>query len=530
MSLFNVFKSTVDKESKNQHNNVGAFDVNSNNGYGFNQNIQQINNSTPQFNSAFNNELANYQNGLVNQKNMTDGYYLPRNNTLREKEVDTYNKQFNASQQYVNINQMTPQSNYQNANIQNLNYEPYNYYQPRQDVYGGQIPPRPVEENYNFYNNEASTLQKNDYNPNNYAQNVPFQNRYVQDDIYHNQLQPNLIYGAQPQFQSNFPEQIRYDSQHYAANNMNYGYKEFTNNRQFYNQNNQYGYNQNYNNNMQPSNNYNQYNDLSYKARMKKANIIPTAIGREIRSEKLRIFALFLLGTIGIIVTSFMLAIYYKTIGVKDSKWLGFNYEKVMYPFFSIFFLIISICFFGISTSDYTLLHSNVKKYEQGLLYGIEKVPYFITRNYRSLLSRSIYINWIAFSTYICGSISLGILYGFQAMHDSDKPLHFFFWEIGKVTKSFSSDITVNIIVLLVMLSAHILNIITSRSRKNNIISYYGYEIIPQQEITKIKKRANRRCLIIFCVTMALILFVIVIPWLIFRKKKGLSLKPWAAK
>jgi magnesium-transporting ATPase (P-type) len=161
---------------------------------------------------------------------------------------------------------------------------------------------------------------------------------------------------------------------------------------------------------------------------------------------------------------------------------------------------------------------------------GKETIPYFITRNYKNIISRGVYITWVCFATYIIGAISLGILYGLQGLYEggNDK-FYFLFWKMGQL-KSFKSEITINIVVLILTLGTHITNIVWSRSRKNNVIGYYGSSILPSEEERAIKKRANKICLIILCVVLAIVLFAIVIPWIILRRRRGQSVMPFGRR
>ncbi|ASP28511.1 hypothetical protein SCORR_v1c07390 [Spiroplasma corruscae] len=501
-----------------------------------NQNMQ-----APNYNQLPSNQYNTNQPLPIYNQQQYNQYQQPQYNNQYQppQQVDIQSYQQNLinsiKPRYNNIqefNNLEPQSNYSNGGYQPNNYfnqgygqgaGNYNHQEHQFNNYGVQ---------YNNQNHDIFNYENNLYNRNNEPLN---QNHYNQNYVNQNYVNQNEIRNDK-YFKSfnNYPNQQSYNDQairemyldpnSYYNNRMHSGYEEFSNGNQFYNNGNNYSYNQNYNYANASANNYNSYKkDNSYKKRLKEASIIPKEIGREIRSEKLRVFILFMVGSIGIIITSLMLAIYYKT-DENISKFIGVQKEKVMYPFFSILLLIISVGFFGVSLTDFTLLFSNVRKYERDLIMGNESIPYFITRNYKALISRAIYINWICFSTYIFGSIILGILYSLQSQ--AGKTAYILFWDIGTL-KTLQSEITVNIIILLVALLVHVFNIITTRNRKNNIISYYGYEIIPEQEIKNIKKRANKICIIIFCVVMLLLLFLILIPWLIIRRKRGQSLKPW---
>ncbi|AHI52706.1 MSC_0882 family membrane protein [Spiroplasma culicicola] len=507
MSLLNAVKPILNNnEQTNQQNNMADnFGVPGQVNFQ-NSNMNQMQNGQ-QINGHFDNPTAMYQQQMIDAKN----------NHMNQP----YNNEMNMNVQNMNMNQPVYRPNLNKHNFRNSNPMPANYQQEIIDFDS----PRPIDYgNYGYQAPQQQAYNQN-YNPN------------YNNDMIANQYGQPSVYEAAPLYQIYNPSNQIVENGYNNFSNQNQFYDERYMQQQAYGSQQQaygQGYNNQYNNYpMAPANNYNDYDNSNYSKRFARANQLPKEIAKEVRSEKLRTALMFFVGAIGIIVTSIMLAVYYKA--GEGEKYLGLSVDQVMYPFFSILFLIITTGIFGLALTDYSLLYSNVKKYQRDLLYGRENVPYFITRNYRALISRGIYINWICFSTYIIGAICLGILYGFQAIYDSyiekgEEPvITFFFWKIGTL-KSFESDITVNIIVLFVTLGVHILNIVSSRNRKNNLIAYYGFEVISTDEINKIKKKANTRCLIIFFITLAIILFAIVIPWLIIRKKKGQSLKPWKAE
>ncbi|AOG60257.1 hypothetical protein SHELI_v1c03020 [Spiroplasma helicoides] len=536
-------QNQINTQNANIYND--NFNQNNMNQINYNQQNDQINYQSVN-NLGFEDSVAKYQNDIISKKDMSQGYSSPMNQNYQGTNNYNQNQNFNNynNPQVNNMNYSQPMmnNNYQpqmNQRVQsqagyeipyvNPNYNPQGYQSPEMRVY-----PRRQRKPNQYYNDnmyeqpalDFDRIDAIDYGNYNYEVQQP-QNQWASQQNHWNQQQMNQYNRDNYSQSMNNYQQTNFGYENYInQNNMiNYGYDQYSDNNQFFGQ----GYqNQNSQNNfLGTANNYDNYAREPYSKRLQRADLIPVEIAREIRSEKLRNAIMFLFGLVGIITTSLMLVIYYKT-SSEDQAFMGVKRNQVLYPFFSIFFLLISSFFWFISITDYSLLVSNVKKYIISLVNGQEQVPYFITRNYRSLLARSIYINWIAFSTYIVGSISLGILYGFQSIYNNhkDEKIMFFFWEIGKM-KSFQTDITINIIVLFVTLGGHILNIVSSRNRKNNIIGYYGFEILPQTEIIAIKKKANKRCLIIFIVVVCLILFLIIIPWLIIRKKKGKSLNPW---
>ncbi|WP_338985484.1 MSC_0882 family membrane protein [Spiroplasma endosymbiont of Diplazon laetatorius] len=506
--FLNPFKKENSTENQNQQN-VGNF--------AFNQNPQQ--------NMNYHNETAMYQKNLIENKN--EGYIRPRNRTFD----NSYFEQAQQTPQFGK-NEITGEifmKGYVSNNTPNNNSM---YYQPQinqQPVQRPQVQqmnqPQMRQNSYNNYPIQNENLKQEYLDFDNNAR-IDYGN-YRDENQYNRMVYPPNNQMNNIQVNENYNNKPLYENYSAPNNNMQYGYNDFSNNNQFYNQNSPYGYNPEIDYAPVSSNNYNPYENKSYKDRYKNANMMPKEIGKEVRSEKLRIFLMFLIGATGIITSSLMLAIYYKA-GEKGT-YMGIGRQEVMYPFFSILLLIVSAGFFFVSISDFGFLYSNVKKYERDLYFGRESVPYFITRNYRNLISRSVYLNWISFNIYVFGAIVLGIMYGLQSQYlTNNTNIYFLFWKIGEL-KSLESEIKINIIILFTTLIIHVLNLVTTRTRKNNIIGYYGYEIIPQQEIKEIRKKANKVCMIIFFTVLAIILFLIVIPWLIVRKKRGLPLKPWGS-
>ncbi|AUM62531.1 MSC_0882 family membrane protein [Spiroplasma monobiae] len=498
--FLNPFKKENSTDNQNQQN-VGNFE--------FNQNPQQ--------NMNYQNETAMYQKNLIENKN--EGYIKPRHKSFE----NSYQNHAQITPQYGR-NETTGEIMMKGYLSNSVNNASIQYGQPQHSQRMNQPQYQSVN-NYDNYQNQYNNL-KQEYLDFDNNSRIDYGN--FRDENQYNRMvyPPNNQMNNIQQRNDSYSNKPLYENYQVPNNNMQYGYNDFSNNGQFYNQDGPYGYNPEVDYAPVSSNNYNPYEYRSYNERMRVANIIPREIGKEIKSEKLRIFLLFLMGAVGIISASLMLAIYYKA-GEEGGTYLGVLRNQVMYPFFSILLLIVSVGFFGTSLTDYGFLYSNVKKYERELMVGKEAVPYFITRNYRSLISRSVYVNWISFCIYIFGAITLGIMYGLQEqVKTGNTDIYILFWRVGKL-KPLVSEIQTNIIVLFVTLIVHVLNIVTTRTRKNNIIGYYGYEIIPQQEIKEIKRKANKVCMIIFFTIMAIILFAIIIPWLIIRKKRGLPLKPW---
>lgn len=247
---------------------------------------------------------------------------------------------------------------------------------------------------------------------------------------------------------------------------------------------------------------------------------IPSAIAHEIRSEKLKQFFIFVLSFSSAIAATLFLMSYY------NQELMGISKNSVLHPILSIPMLMISTMFMLLTISDSTLLARSMTRYRNDLANGIDSVPYFLTKNYKNFTRRGVYVNWMSFSVYVVGVILLLIFYGLQAQYNSgQKSFYIFFWRIAEL-KSLVSEIVVTTIVLVGTLLIHIVHIVWTKARKNNIIGYYGHEIVHPTELAQIKKSANIKCAIILFVVLAILLFAIFIPWLIIRKKGGKSIMP----
>ncbi|WP_338972893.1 MSC_0882 family membrane protein [Spiroplasma endosymbiont of Panorpa germanica] len=427
-----------------------------------------------------------------------------------------YQKKLQRYSQY----RLENENNYQNNwNQGNYNY-PQNYYQETMDF------EKPISYgNYDFNPYEPINNNLNYYNQSGYYQSlapvqVPRQTNYSQEALNHQNNGSCDVPGCEFNQSESFSKPN--SSQPNPAplgNNQNY---------------NPGGNMPNFAPDYSWNNQFDKKEKLEYSKQYSKSQIIPKQILKEIFLEKTRVALLIIFGLVGLITTSIFTAAYFeaKRMGLSlsdpNQKIWGIPTVNIPYPFWMISIMIISLSLFLIGLADLLFLNANVKKYEKDLRLGYENVPYFITKNYRAIVARAVYLNWIAFTSYVLMSIVLGILYGMQTAFESGKTdIYLFFWKVGNF-KNFTSEITVTITCLLTVLGIHIANIVFTKIRKNNLISYYGYEILPPDEIRAIKRGANKRCMIIFFVTLFTILFVIVIPIIIIKKKKGVPFRwPW---
>lgn len=505
------------------------------------------------YNAQTTNNSYQYQEAILNQQNMQNPGILPQQ----------YDEQY--SQQYMQNQAINPNFN-QNPQMNQMLYHPNQHNQPNQQPfmqhYNQQYMQNQPQMHDSFLYQQQLMNQKKyyenqnkkdrsfytpnrlrDYDPKPQYLSEPVQpqrrkrvaqsqymgNRYQQDYINFNEPQP-IDYGYY-QTDNYFDDQdIQYYKNNRYSNNVydhhNYNFED---SYEIYEDNKLYNNNENYNNGFveKQQHIYREKPLESFAQGFHKkndSNILPTQIAREVKSEKLRVLILMLIGIVGIIICSIFIAAFYSIKNNNFERFAGFSLNNIPHPLVSIFLLIISVMCFFIGATDYSLLYSNVKKYEKDLAMGHETVPYFITRNYKNIISRGVYITWLSFATYILGGISLGILYGIQGLYlNNHTDVSFLFWKIATIGDC-SGDITINIIVLIFVLAVHIINIIWSRSRKNNVISYYGQPIISSEEEKMIKKRANKICIIITCIISAVVLFAIVVPWIIIRRRRGKSI------
>ncbi|WP_051350887.1 MSC_0882 family membrane protein [[Acholeplasma] multilocale] len=239
---------------------------------------------------------------------------------------------------------------------------------------------------------------------------------------------------------------------------------------------------------------------------------IPREIAKEIKFEKFRIFGILFIGFIITFISIFFMCLDLIKIEGKDN-FLGMNPDYVPSYVGMMFLLALGIVMLLMGIVDQGHILKDVKRYKADLIMGREKIPYFIKRNYKALLARPIYVNWAAFFIYIFGGITIGIMYAVQA--------------ISKGSVNIKTEIIIMISIEIATLILHVLSLIFNRARMGNLHVYYDRDILPFEQIKDIKKRANRTCLILFFGFLAVVLFFIIIPIMIIRKRDGKSIIPF---
>lgn len=243
-----------------------------------------------------------------------------------------------------------------------------------------------------------------------------------------------------------------------------------------------------------------------------KAAEIPKEIAKEIRGEKWRTVGLLTIGTLFLGVALFFLLFFYLVPETDGLKW-KIPVQFIPHPAPMIIMAVFGLLFFLWGFIDYRHLAIDVKHYKGDILMGHERVPYFILRNYKALLSRPIYLNWAAFNIYFWGGVTIGIFYLIRT--------------ITKNKLMMNTEIIIMLAILVSTLVIQIFSLFKNRARKGRICAYYGYELVAPDVEMNIKKRANRRCLVVFFIALSIILFAIILPWMLIRKNNGKKIIPF---
>lgn len=232
---------------------------------------------------------------------------------------------------------------------------------------------------------------------------------------------------------------------------------------------------------------------------------IPKPISREIKSEKLKQLLLLIISFTSLVVTCTFIGLFFS--GNKN-KYIP--HAALMIPL-----AIICAAIVLINIIEFLALRREVDLYIERTLKGTLLPPNFIIRNYRRIHTNLIILNWVCISSYIILGLAIGMMFLI-----SGQKLTFIVqsWTV-QVPKITQDAITLTII-LGVIFTIHVINFVLFRFRKRNIVSYYGYEIINPQELNDYKKRMNRICMWITIGFASLILFAIIIPIIIVKRRK----------
>ncbi|PPE05225.1 MSC_0882 family membrane protein [Williamsoniiplasma lucivorax] len=239
---------------------------------------------------------------------------------------------------------------------------------------------------------------------------------------------------------------------------------------------------------------------------------VPNQIAKEIRLQKLSLAGIMFIGFVLLFVSTFFVLVHYLA-PIVDQAQLKIPLSFIPNPVVMIILMIVSLLFFIIGLIDSNHLRIGLKSYKTDLLMGVEKIPFFIIRNYKALIARPIYMNWISFSIYFWGGIVIGIFFIIKTA--------------SKNNPSMNTEIIIMIAILGSTLFIHIVSLFFTRARKGNINAYYGYEIVPFDQVKDVRKRTNRICMVIFFILLTLVLFIVIIPWMIVRKNKNKAIIPF---
>jgi len=252
------------------------------------------------------------------------------------------------------------------------------------------------------------------------------------------------------------------------------------------------------------------------KAELRNAQL-PKRIAKEIRLEKYRILFVNLASSVMLIVSIFFLLAYFVAVPVHNearnvtTKWL-IDTNYIPHPALMFVLLAIGLVLFIFSWIDYGHVITSVNRYKTDILMNIESVPYFLIKSYRSAVARVIYINWACIATYILTGITIGILFAISAINPAMK---------------LYGEKNICYVILGSVAAFHIVALILIHYHKGSLNSYYGKDLISLEEQKQITKTANKRCVIVLFVFLAIILVFIVVPWMLIRKRKGLKPVPF---
>lgn len=234
---------------------------------------------------------------------------------------------------------------------------------------------------------------------------------------------------------------------------------------------------------------------------------ISKRIAKEIKMEKYKIAFLMFASIICTTISTFFIALNY--IKLEDGQnFLKIDANLIPSPEIMITVLVLSLMVIIKALIDLNHILIDVKRYKSDLLMGRERIPFFIIKSYKKIVKRHIYLNWICFGIYLYGGLTTLILF---LVNKSDKV-------------QLDSEIIIFIIILSLTAVIQIFSLVFNYSRKGNIDSFYGYEIIAIDQQLALKKSANKFCMLIFFTILAIVLFVVFIPYFVIRKKSDKKL------
>lgn len=154
------------------------------------------------------------------------------------------------------------------------------------------------------------------------------------------------------------------------------------------------------------------------------------------------------------------------------------------------------------------------------------KIPTIsVMKLYKRLKTAHINVNWFCCLTYVAGGLAILITFivGWGISVAAREPT----WGIldpnfGPYVNTCGSSLLVTVIVcataMIVAFFLHVILLVTNYTRAAKIDNFYSVQIVSDEELTAIKKRKNKRDLIIF---LAVIMVLILIGMLIYKLVKS---------
>ncbi|MDR2369100.1 MAG: hypothetical protein LBD63_00530 [Mycoplasmataceae bacterium] len=134
-----------------------------------------------------------------------------------------------------------------------------------------------------------------------------------------------------------------------------------------------------------------------------------------------------------------------------------------------------------------------------------------VTKIYKRFKTGYININWMSLTSYIV-SLLIILINFIVAWADTHGSVKFGTWDVNQVDSSIKGSYVVYEIIFWVAVATILLTIalqstllLTNYIRASRIENFYNFQIVPQEELTLIKKQKNRRDLVIFLCAIALV-------------------------
>lgn len=241
---------------------------------------------------------------------------------------------------------------------------------------------------------------------------------------------------------------------------------------------------------------------------------LPSWIAKEIRAEKYRIFFLTLFSGILFAISLFFILAYFIPNSIvnldgEQTKW-NIPVDWIPHPAFMIITALFFLFILVLISINYFHLITAVKSYKGDLLMHQQTLPQFIKKEYRALITRIVYLNWLGGTIYLVSGIIIGVFFILKTtMH---KPYH--------------TELIIMYVILGTTAFIHLYSLISIKYRKGNLSANYNGDIVPTEEAHQLAKSANKKCLIVFLVFLVIVFIFIFIPYAIIRKRENRSINP----